>query len=201
MTPTSAETSAGATNAYLWDRVRDGDAAALGELYDRHAAAVYGFVFRRTASWSVAEDVLQTTFLRAWKSLASGRHGPLRGTSARGWLLVVAGSECRNASRTARRLRQLVERLPDPEAGADHAAEVARRVDDERRMSAVRQAVGKLPRHERETLELVTWAGLSIVETAAALGVPEGTVKARLHRARKRLPDLVGPIQLAEESS
>jgi RNA polymerase sigma-70 factor (ECF subfamily) len=95
---------------------------------------------------------------------------------ARGWLLVVAGSECRNVSRT-RRLRQLVERLPEPEPGQDHAAEVARRVDDERRMivcsriamgersrlairehtsSAVRRAVDKLPRHERETLELVT---------------------------------------------
>ena len=84
--------------------------------------------------------------------------------------------------------------------GPDHAAEVARRVDDERRMSAVRRAVDKLPRHERETLELVTWAGLSIAETALALGVPEGTVKARLHRARKRLPDLVGPSRLAEET-
>jgi RNA polymerase sigma-70 factor, ECF subfamily len=201
VTPTSAETSPGATDAYLWDRVRDGDAAALGELYDRHAAAVYGFAFRRTASWTAAEDVLQTTFLRAWRTLTSGRHGPLRGTSARGWLLVVAGSECRNAFRAARRMRQLVERLPAPEAGPDHATEVARRVDDQRRMSAVRQAVDKLPRHERETLELVTWAGLSIAETAAALGVPEGTVKARLHRARKRLPDLVGPIRLAEENS
>ncbi|WP_432935881.1 RNA polymerase sigma factor [Kribbella sp. CA-253562] len=66
-------------------------------------------------------------------------------------------------------------------------------------MSAVRRALAKLPRHEQETLELVVWAGLTVAETAAALGVAEGTVKARLHRTRRRFPDLLSRVALSEE--
>jgi RNA polymerase sigma-70 factor (ECF subfamily) len=116
-------------------------------------------------------------------------------------LLVVAGNECRSLFRTTKRFRNLVNRLPDPSPTADHAAEVGRRLDDERRMSAIRQALAKLPRHERETLELVVWSGLTLTETADALGVPVGTVKARLHRTRRRFPDLLSRIALSEELS
>lgn len=185
----------------LWERLRVGDQFALGELFDRHADAVHAFAFRRTASWSAAEDVVQATFLSTWRRFQ--RHPPdrLLGPSARGWLLVVAGNECRTLFRTANRLRKLVDRLPDPAADADHAADVARRLDDERRMSAIRRAVAKLPRHERETLELVVWSGLTLAEAAAALGVPVGTVKARLHRTRRRFPDLLTRVALNEELS
>jgi RNA polymerase sigma-70 factor (ECF subfamily) len=114
---------------------------------------------------------------------------------------MVAGNECRALFRTASRLRKLVDRLPDPAPDDDHAAEVARRLDDERRMSAIRRAMAELPRHERETLELVVWSGLTMAEAADALGVPVGTVKARLHRTRRRFPDLLSRIALNEELS
>lgn len=185
----------------LWERLRVGDQFALGELFDRHADAVHAFAFRRTASWSAAEDVVQATFLSTWRRFQRHPPDPLLGPSARGWLLVVAGNECRTLFRTANRLRKLVDRLPDPAADADHAADVARRLDDERRMSAIRRAVAKLPRHERETLELVVWSGLTLAEAAAALGVPVGTVKARLHRTRRRFPDLLTRVALNEELS
>ena len=61
--------------------------------------------------------------------------------------------------------------------------------------------VAKLPRHERETLELVVWAGLTQAEAADALGVPVGTVKARLHRTRRRFPDLLARVDVTEELS
>jgi len=61
--------------------------------------------------------------------------------------------------------------------------------------------VAKLPRHERETLELVVWSGLTTAEAADALGVPVGTVKARLHRTRRRFPDLLTRVDLTEELS
>jgi RNA polymerase sigma-70 factor (ECF subfamily) len=113
----------------------------------------------------------------------------------------VAGNECRSLHRTAQRFRSMVNRLPDPQPATDHAADVAQRLDDERRMSAIRQALAKLPRHERETLELVVWSGLTMAETADALGVPIGTVKARLHRTRRRFPDLLSKNALSEELS
>ncbi|MFC0625855.1 RNA polymerase sigma factor [Kribbella deserti] len=53
----------------LWNRVRDGDEQALGELFDRYADEVHAFAFRRTASWSIAEDVVQTTFVSTWQRL------------------------------------------------------------------------------------------------------------------------------------
>ena len=183
----------------LWERLREGDQGALGELFDKYADDVHAFAFRRTASWAAAEDVVQATFLSTWRRFQRNPPGPLTAPSARGWLLVVAGNECRTMYRTARRLRGLVDRLPEPSHSPDPAAEVAHRLDDERRMSGVRRALAKLPRHERETLELVVWSGLTIAETAAALGVAEGTVKARLHRTRRRFPDLLSRVALTEE--
>ncbi|MFI5735346.1 RNA polymerase sigma factor [Kribbella sp. NPDC051587] len=184
----------------LWDRLRSGDHLALGELFDRHADAVHAFAFRRTASWSTAEDVVQSTFLNTWRRFQRNPPGPLTSPTARGWLLVVAQNECRTLARTAARIRRLIDRLPDPEPDADHSTAVVQRLDDERRMSAIRRAVDRLPRHERETLELVVWAGLTQAEAADALGVPVGTVKARLHRARRRFPDLVSSDFLQELS-
>jgi RNA polymerase sigma-70 factor (ECF subfamily) len=200
--PPMATGSAGSSpDSELWDRLRAGDQSALGDLFDRYADDVYAFAFRRTASWTTAEDVVQATFLSTWRRFQRNPPGPLTGPSARGWLLVVAGNECRSLFRTTKRFRNLVNRLPDPSPTADHAAEVGRRLDDERRMSAIRQALAKLPRHERETLELVVWSGLTLTETADALGVPVGTVKARLHRTRRRFPDLLSRIALSEELS
>ncbi|WP_232828178.1 RNA polymerase sigma factor [Kribbella monticola] len=193
--------SSGSSDSGVWERLRSGDQSALGELFDRYADDVYAFAFRRTASWTTAEDVVQATFLSTWRRFQRNPPGPLTAPSARGWLLVVACNECRTLFRTVRRFRNLVERLPDPPPETDHAAEVARRLDDERRMSAIRQALAKLPRHERETLELVVWSGLTLAETADALGVPVGTVKARLHRTRRRFPDLLSRTALSEELS
>ncbi|GAA0946288.1 sigma-70 family RNA polymerase sigma factor [Kribbella koreensis] len=200
--PVMATGSAGSPpDRELWDRLRQGDRHALGELFDRYADDVHAFAFRRTASWNTAEDVVQTTFLNTWRRFQRNPPGPLTAPSARGWLLVVAGNECRTLARTAARFRNLLDRLPDPAQGSDHAADVARRLDDERQMSRIRQAVAKLPRHERETLELVVWAGLTQAEAADALGVPLGTVKARLHRTRRRFPDLLDRDALSEETS
>ncbi|TCC24909.1 RNA polymerase sigma factor [Kribbella speibonae] len=198
---TASTGDASAIDRELWDRLRVGDHFALGELFDRYADDVRAFAFRRTASWSTADDVVQATFLSTWRRFQRNPPGPLTGASARGWLLIVAGNECRTLARAASRLRGLVDRLPDPAPDDDHAPDVARRLDDERRMSAIRRAVAKLPRHERETLELVVWSGLTTAEAAEALGVPVGTVKARLHRTRRRFPDLLTRVALNEELS
>ena len=67
------------------------------------------------------------------------------------------------------------------------------RLDDERRMTQVRAAVRVLPRHQRVVVELVVWSGLSLAETATALGVAEDTVKSRLSRAKARLGVVLAP--------
>lgn len=178
----------------LWARLADAEDAALTELYRRHCDAVYNFAFRRTASWAAAEDVVQATFTAVWRRACSGTVDELRADTARAVLLVMAGQECANVARSARRLRLLHGRLEADAGGAvvaDHAASTAARVDDERRMSEVRRAVGLIPPVQREVVELVVWSHCSMAEAAGALGVSVGTVKSRLHRARQSLKNVI----------
>lgn len=180
------------------------DAAALSELYRRHCDAVYNFAFRRTASWMAAEDVVQATFTALWRRARTGTVDPLRAETARAVLLVMAAHECANLTRSARRQRLLRGRLEADAGGAvspDHAASAANRVDDERQMSEVRRALALIPAGQREVVELVAWSHCSMAEAAAALGVSEGTVKSRLHRARQSLRHVIEIEALKEALS
>lgn len=70
---------------------------------------------------------------------------------------------------------------------ADHADDVAGRVDDERRMAPLLAAMRRLPRGEREAVALCVWSGVSYPDAAAVLGIAESSVRARVSRARSRL--------------
>jgi RNA polymerase sigma-70 factor (ECF subfamily) len=76
---------------------------------------------------------------------------------------------------------------PVPEGVPDVAEEVAGRIDDAARIAALREALARLRRPDREVLALCVWAGLDYQEVAEALGVPVGTVRSRLSRARAKL--------------
>ena len=183
-----------ADDRVLWSRLAGADDAALTELYRRHCDAVYNFAFRRTASWAAAEDVVQAPFTAVWRRARAGTVDALRSETARAVLLVMAGQECANAARTARRQRLLHGRIEADSGGAvspDHAGSTAERVDDELQMSEVRRALRLIPRVQREAIELVVWSHCSIAEAAGALGVSEGTVKSRLHRARQSLSTVI----------
>lgn len=182
-----------AVDADLWVGLRDGEASALGGLFDRYSRQVYNFAFRRTASWATAEEVTQATFVSLWRRR---RSLPQDTATARGWLFGIAENECRNAVRSTTRADRLRTRLQDhssPEHGADPADVVPGQVDAERRMQSLRDALRRLPVREQRTIELVVWAGLSVAEAAASMGVAEGTVKSRLSRARGRLTRLLDP--------
>lgn len=169
----------------LWRLASGGDGSAFGQLFDRHATAVYNHLFRRTANWSEAEDLTSAVFLLAWRKRSKV---VLDRESALPWLLGIASHTARNAARASRRYRTALARLnPDDQFSVDHADAVAAAVDSERLMAELRQAVGRLPRHEREVIELCAWSGLDVKGAAVALGIPAGTVKSRLHRARRRL--------------
>ncbi|WP_330474818.1 RNA polymerase sigma factor [Terrabacter sp. C0L_2] len=189
---------------WLWSRLAEADDAALTALYRRHCDAVHNFAFRRTASWAAAEDVVQATFTAVWRRARTGSVDPLRAETARAVLLVMAGQECANVARTARRQRLLRGRIEADAGGAvsaDHAASTAARVDDERQMSEVRRALQRIPAVQREAIELVVWSHCSLAEAADALGVAVGTVKSRLHRARRSLTDVIEIDALEEDLS
>jgi RNA polymerase sigma-70 factor, ECF subfamily len=174
-------------DAELWQRAVDGETDAFGSLFDRHAKAVYNFVFRRIASWSDAEDLTSLVFLHAWRRRAEV---VLVHDSALPWLLRTADYVIRNEKRRQRfRWLNLARQTPTTDE-PDHADRVAARIDDEREARQLRALLRKLPRHEREIVELCFWTGLDQQSAAVALGIPLGTVKSRLARARKHLREL-----------
>ena len=119
---------------------------------------------------------------------------PLRASTARAVLLVMAGQECANVARSARRQRLLQGRIEADAGGlvsADHAASTAARIDDERQMSELHRALRLIPAVQREAIELVVWSHCSMAEGAGRLGVSAGTVKSRLHRARQSLATVI----------
>ncbi|WP_328325215.1 RNA polymerase sigma factor [Kribbella sp. NBC_00382] len=178
----------------LWERLRSADQVALTELFHRYSDAVYNFAFRRTSSWSLAEDIVQATFTALWRRAGEGRIDVLALDSARPVLLTIARYECANVTRSGRRLTALRQRLGaigGSTTTPDHSALAAEKVDDERAMSELRRALAKVPADQREVIELVAWSGCSMAEAAQVLGVPEGTVKSRLARARRRLTGLI----------
>jgi RNA polymerase sigma factor (sigma-70 family) len=168
----------------LRTRVRAGDKDAFGVLFEEHARAVYNHAFRLTGNWSTAEEVVSLTFLEAWRLRSTVRP---EGGSLLPWLLVIALNVARNVSRTTRRQQAAMSRLQPGTDVPDFADELAGRLDDATQLEAVRAALTRLRRGERDVLALCVWSGLNYAEAAEALGVPVGTVRSRLSRARRKL--------------
>jgi len=174
------------TDEVLWARARRGDAEAFGRIYARHARAVHDYCLWRTADPQTAEDVVATVFLEAWRRRD---RLDLETSSAAALLLGIANNVVRGHWRTSRRQRAALTRLraaaltegPGPESA------VISRLDASRHVRAVEGLIRSLPQGEREVLALIADGDLSYGEAASALGVPIGTVRSRLARARGRL--------------
>jgi RNA polymerase sigma-70 factor (ECF subfamily) len=174
----------------LWRRAAAGDGDAFGCLFERHASRIYNYCFRRTGDWARAEDLTSATFLVAWKSC---RRSPLQSESALPLLYGIATNVLRNQRRSLKRGREAFARLPLPRLEEpDFADDTAERLDDSRKMHALLALFSQLPRREQDVIALCDWSDLSYDDTAAALGVPIGTVRSRLARGRDRLRELAG---------
>lgn len=167
----------------LWRRTSRGDQEAFAELFDRHVRRVHGFCLRQTGDWALAQDLTSVTFLEAWR-----RQSVLvEQGKVVAWLLGIAFNVVRQERRSRRRYRQALQRLPVPPPDFDHADESAARATAEVEATELLAQLRQLPKKEQAVLVLTAWEGLSSAETAVALGVPEATVRSRLHRARVRL--------------
>jgi RNA polymerase sigma factor (sigma-70 family) len=168
----------------LWEHAARGDRAAFGELYRRHAEAVWNYAYRLTGSWSSAEDLTSSTFLTAWRKLSELT---LVNSSARPWLFTVASNLARHEHRRLGRFSQVLTRIPLEDTTRDHADDVADQVDADRRLHTVLDAVDKLPKGERRAVELCLLGELSTAEAAEVLRIAEVSVRARISRARGKL--------------
>jgi RNA polymerase sigma-70 factor (ECF subfamily) len=96
----------------------------------------------------------------------------------------------RNRRRASRRHAAALARFAPPDLPPDFTEEILDRLDDERDMAGVLRLVSRLPQRQQDVLALCVWTGLSYEDAALALGVPVGTVRSRLARARIRLREL-----------
>ena len=176
----------------LWRFAAADDRDAFEALFARHVTAVYNHCFRRTGSWSAAEDLVSIVFFKAWQQASRVRFA---GASVLPWLLAVANNACRNHERSQRRHARLLSRIPPPLPVADHAPDIDDRIDDERRMKNILEAMSTLSAADQDVLTMCDWAGLSYADVSTALGIPIGTVRSRLSRGRERLRTRVNAAQ------
>jgi len=166
-------------------RIRAGDRDAFAEVFDLYARALYNHGFRLTADWSLADDVMSTTFMEAWR--LRERLDP-DGGSVRPWLLGIATNIARNLRRGDRRYRAAAMACAQlDQVEPDHAGVTDGRVDDGRRLAAAMAVLAALPRADREVFTLCVWEELDYAAAAEALGIPIGTVRSRLSRAREKI--------------
>lgn len=177
------------TDDALWGLVQRGDSAGLATLFRRHADAIYNYCFRRVGDWAIAEELVSIVFLEAWRR----RDAEVQPGKVLPWLYGIATNVVRNRRRSERRYAAALRRLPAEPPTPDPADDAVVRADDERRMRRLLAWAAQLPRHEQDVVALCVWSDLSYEDAAAALGVPIGTVRSRLSRARARLRDLEAP--------
>ncbi|MBZ4318758.1 RNA polymerase sigma factor [Streptomyces huiliensis] len=167
------------------------DPEAFAALFDRHADSVHRYAARRLGTVA-AEDVMAETFTTAFRL----RHRYDTGQdSARPWLFGIATNLIHRHRRSeARRFKALASLPADAghdEGPADRAVARAGAQGVRRELAA---ALARLSPRHRDVLLLVAWGDLGYEEAARALDIPVGTVRSRLHRARKTLRAALGGI-------
>jgi RNA polymerase sigma-70 factor (ECF subfamily) len=173
----------------------------FGEIYERHVSEIHRYLARRVGT-ALADDLAAETFLVAFGS----RHRYDRAAEkALPWLFGIATNLLRRHSRTERaQYRSLARIGVDPTATGtetDHADAVAAAVTASSTVRDLGGVLARLSVRERDVLLLIVWGELSYEETAAALGIPIGTVRSRLNRARRRLHAALTPASPRDDSA
>ncbi|GAA2972656.1 RNA polymerase sigma-70 factor (ECF subfamily) [Microbacterium terrae] len=165
-----------------WARVRAGDSVALAALFDRHEARLFRHACRLLTAREDAKDAVVIAFYELWRKRASVR---LVDGSPLPWLLNTVSNSARNLERSSRRYRALIARAPEPRSTQIVTA-------DE---TGVMAALRRLPAREQSVVVLTILEGYPDREAAQTLGIPVGTVKSRLARARTKLRDAMTTLE------
>ena len=163
-------------------RAQAGDTAAYAQLVDAHAPFVYNLALKLLGVPQEADDLAQEAFLRAWRALASFREEARFQT----WLYRIVTNLCYN------RLPNLKEELAALDPDEDVALPAKRPLPERQLINAdlradLREAINGLSESYRLLIVLRHLQGMAYEEIAAVTGMPLGTVKTGIHRARKEL--------------
>lgn len=157
------------------------DSSSFGLIFDRHFPAIFRFVSRRLGS-DLAEDLASDTFVIAFQRLESFDQTY---SSALPWLYGIATNLIRNHRRSESRRLELIAAVGDQEATNYNDVESDQVVEALGTSAILASALLHLNEEDREALLLFAWADLPQQHIARIQGVPAGTVRSRIHRARK----------------
>jgi RNA polymerase sigma-70 factor (ECF subfamily) len=169
----------------LVGRAREGDQVAFARLFEQYHAPILNYLHRMVGDRAMAEDLTQDTFIKAYNALPATRPD----LAFKPWLYRIAT----NTAISQLRRRKIVQWIPFL-PGHDHASEqsVERAVG---RRQDIEQTLSRLPQHYAAALLLRHYQGLSLAETADALGITENAAKLRLFRARKAFAEIYGSAE------
>jgi RNA polymerase sigma-70 factor, ECF subfamily len=177
-------------------RVLGGEVAAFEGIVRRWQGPLVNLAYRYCRNRSTAEELAQDAFLRAYRFLDRWRDDASFST----WLFAVAANVYRSKLRRVR----LPESSLDDVAPIPDPGDAPRDLEREETAEAVRRSVAALPGKYRDAVVLFYFHEMDVAAAARSLGVPEGTLKARIHRARnilrERLAKLLRPRRDAEAS-
>jgi RNA polymerase sigma-70 factor (ECF subfamily) len=200
--PGGGDRGYGESDEKLMLRVGKGDKGAFNEIMRRYGSKMVNLAYRITGDRELAEDIGQETFLRAYRSAARYREISKFST----WLHTIAINLCRNELRRRKfrmfSLEGMAERDEDSKVRVDIADEKStpdREVERKELGHLIKSAIATLPEKFRTPLVLRDMQGLTYEEIGEMLGLPEGTVKSRINRARLRVKELLEPTLRKEE--
>ncbi len=163
----------GADDNALLRKLADGEISALGDLYDRHATALFRWLLAKGLPRSDAEDLLSECFL----ALVDRGERAAEIEDVAAYLFAVA----RNKLAHVRPEAQALELVPEPATNPQSAQALA-----------VREALGDLPSEQREVVVLKVWQGHTFAEIGTLLGIPPNTASSRYRYALEKLRAILG---------
>jgi RNA polymerase sigma-70 factor (ECF subfamily) len=173
----------------VWELVRRaqaGDAEGFGQLYDRYVDVVFRFVYHRVGDRATAEDFTSETFVRALRRIDSLS---FQGRDVGAWLVTIARNIVLDHVKSSRyRLEVATADMRDADRATDGPEDAVLQSLTNAELLA---GVAQLSDEQRECVVLRFLQGLSVAETAAAMGKKDGAVKALQHRAVRRLATLL----------
>jgi RNA polymerase sigma factor (sigma-70 family) len=167
----------------------------FAEVFDRYYAEIHGYVSRRLGS-SLADDVASETFLIAFDRR---RRYDVAHPNARPWLYGIASNLISRHHRAELRRYRALARAGVTDAADGLTEGIAARLDAEALRGRLAAALVEIADADREVLLLVAWAQLSCEEAARAIGIPAGTARSRLHRARRKTRAALGDDYTRED--
>ncbi|MGH9399347.1 MAG: RNA polymerase sigma factor, partial [Thermoanaerobaculia bacterium] len=165
----------------LLERIRSGDTAAAGDLFERYAPALLRFADRLLSDRATAEEVTQEVFVK----VISRAHQYDGRAQVASWLFAIAANACRDRRRRDRRATIVtLDGLPDPPQKGEG---LEKRLIDRQQRDSVRRALSCLSQEQREALILARYHDMPYAEIARVLDISVGAVKTRIFRAVETL--------------